>query len=57
MTLLLDTQITITFGEFLSAIFEEIGFFGTPEERADALATIRERADGVRRASDAQGNV
>jgi hypothetical protein len=55
--LLLDTQITITFGEFLSAIFEEIGFFGTPEERADALATIRERADGVRRASDAQGNV
>ena len=47
--LLFETQVTITFGELLHAIFWEIGFFGEPEERASALDTINERHAAIER--------
>ncbi len=48
-----DTQITITFGEFLHAIFWELGFFGSPAERDATLHDVEERAAAVRPSDDA----
>jgi hypothetical protein len=40
----LRTEITITFGEFLHAIFWELGFFGSPTRREDAREAVETRA-------------
>jgi len=50
--LLFETELTITFGEFLRAIFWEIGFHGSPAERDDALERLRERVEAVDRRKD-----
>ncbi len=49
---LFATQLTITFGDFVEAIFEEIGFHGSPAARDAALETIRERSASLRADSD-----
>lgn len=41
---LLQDGITITFGEFVYAIFWELGFMGSPELRDEGRAMLRERA-------------
>ncbi len=48
-TLQFETEVTITFGEFIRAIFWEIGFHGTPETRDAALAELEERLEVIRR--------
>jgi hypothetical protein len=47
--LLFETELTITFGEFLRAIFWEIGFHGSPAERDAAFESLRERIEAVDR--------
>ena len=44
-----ETEIGITFGEFLHAIFWELGFFGSPEARNENLDVIRERREDIDR--------
>lgn len=43
-TVILQDAITITFGEFVYAIFWELGFMGSPEQRDESRAMLRERA-------------
>lgn len=47
--LLFETELTITFGEFLHAIFWEVGFLGSPSERDKTQALLRERAERIDR--------
>jgi len=47
--LLFETQLTITFGEFLRAIFWELGFHGSPSDRDEARESLRERVEAVDR--------
>lgn len=47
--LLFETQLTITLGEFLQAIFWEIGFHGSPSDRDEARETLLDRVDAVHR--------
>ncbi|HEX8244467.1 MAG TPA: hypothetical protein VF541_13255 [Longimicrobium sp.] len=41
---ILRDEITITFGEFVYAVFWELGFMGSPELRDESRAMLRERA-------------
>jgi hypothetical protein len=41
--------VTITFGEFVRAIFWEVGFHGSPSARDEALDVIMERAAAIER--------
>jgi hypothetical protein len=52
----LDTTITITFGEFVHAVVSEIGFFGTPGDRNEARVLLDRRMDELDRdvAEDAE---
>lgn len=50
--LMFETELTITFGESLRAIFWEIGFHGSPADRDEALESLRERAEAVDRRRD-----
>ena len=47
-TVLLETTLTVTLGEFLHAIFWDVGFHGTPDERDRVRADIEEAAAGLR---------
>lgn len=49
---LFETELTITFGEFLRAIFWEIGFHGSPADRDGALESLRERVEAIDRRKD-----
>lgn len=42
-----ETEITIRFGEFLHAIFWEIGFLGTPGDRNESLQELKRRVDEI----------
>lgn len=54
--LLFETELTITFGEFLRAIFWEIGFHGSPADRDEALERLRKRVEAVDRRKDHDQN-
>ncbi|HEX6749660.1 MAG TPA: hypothetical protein VF092_20380 [Longimicrobium sp.] len=41
---ILEDGLTITFGEFVHAIFAELGCMGSPEQRDESLEMLRERA-------------
>ena len=47
--LLFRTEVTITFGAFLRAIFEEIGFHGSPAGRDAARASLEARSEALDR--------
>jgi hypothetical protein len=53
--LLFETQLTITFGEFLRAIFWEVGFHGSPSERDDVRQSLSERAAEIERDHPTEG--
>jgi hypothetical protein len=44
-----ETDLRITFGEFLRAVFWEVGFHGSPSERDDVRQTLRERVAAIER--------
>jgi len=49
LTVEYETKIGITFGEFLHAIFWDLGFYGSPDDRNEAWREVRERSDSIRR--------
>jgi hypothetical protein len=42
-----ETEVTITFGEFVHAIFWELGFHGSPADRDEMRAQVLERAEAI----------
>ena len=45
---LLDTTIEITFGDFVHAVLWEIGWHGDPENKADFLEELDDRAQRIK---------
>lgn len=40
---------TITFGEFLHAVFWDVGFHGSPSDRDEVRQSLRERVAAIER--------